>query len=137
MHLRVLDIQYLHECFNVELKIENKVCYIIALYRSPRQSQDEFEKFSEKLKLKLYSLLQNNPFLVVLIGDFNAKLKNWYKNDKQFQKEYYWECHNKRGFKRNVIENVTLQFGLQQVIKEPTYILDFLPSSLFIWSITL
>ena len=111
-------MQYFPECFNIELKIENKVCYIIGLYRSPSQSQYEFERFSEKLKLKLDRLLQNNPLLVVLIGDFNVKSKNWYKNDK-------------RSFKGNIIENVTLQFGLQQVIKEPTHILDFLPSSLF------
>ena len=42
LRLRVLDIQYLHECINIELKIGNKLCYIIALYRSPSQSQDEF-----------------------------------------------------------------------------------------------
>ena len=111
MHLRVLDIQYLHECINIELKIGDKLCYIIALYRSPNQSQDEFEKFSEKLELNLDSLVQNNPFLVVLIDDFNVKSKNWYKN-------------NKCSFEGNIIENVTSQFGLQQVTKETTYILD-------------
>ena len=45
------------------------------------------------------------------MGDFNAKSKNWYKNEK---------C----SFEGNIIENVTSQFGLQQVIKEPKYILD-------------
>ena len=58
LHLRVLDIQYLHECINIELKIGDKLCYIIALYRSPRQLQDEFENFSEKLELNLGSLVQ-------------------------------------------------------------------------------
>ena len=38
--------------------------------------------------------------LVVAIGDFNAKSK------------------------KLVLENITLQFGLQQIIKEPTHILD-------------
>ena len=64
--------------------------------------QDEFEKFSEKLELNLDSLVQNNPLLVVLIGDFNAKSKNGYKNDK---------C----SFEGTIFKNVTLQFGLQQV----------------------
>ena len=82
LHLRVLDIQYLHECINIELKIGDKLCYIIALYRSPSQSQDEFEKFSVKLKLNVDSLVQKNPFLVVLVDDFNAKFEKWYKNDK-------------------------------------------------------
>ena len=67
--------------------------------------QDEFEKFSEKLELNLDSLVQNNPLLVVLIGDFNAKSKNWYKNDKG-------------SFEGTIIKNVTLQFGLQQVQHE-------------------
>ena len=62
LHLRVLDIHYVHECINIELKIGDKLCYIIALYRSPSQSQDEFKKFSEKLELNLDSLVQNNPF---------------------------------------------------------------------------
>ena len=48
---------------------------------------------------------------MVLIGDFNPKSKNWNKN-------------NKCNFEGNIIENVTSQFGLQQVIKEPTHILD-------------
>ena len=47
---------------------------------------------------------------MVLTGDFNAKSKNSYKNDKY-------------SFEGNIIENVTSQLGLQQVIKEPTHIL--------------
>ena len=47
---------------------------------------------------------------MVLIGDFNAKSKNWYKNVK---------CN----FEGDIIEKVTSQFCLQQVIKEPTHIL--------------
>ena len=31
--LRVLDIQYLHECINFELKIGDKLCNFAALYR--------------------------------------------------------------------------------------------------------
>ena len=102
LHLRILDIQYFHECFNIELKIGSKLCYIIALHKSPSQSQGEFEKFSEKLGLNLDSLVQNNPLLVLLIGDFNAKSKNWYKN-------------NKCCFEGTFIKNVTLQFCRQQV----------------------
>ena len=48
----------------------------------------------------------------IKIGHFNAKLKkNYYKNDK---------CN----FEQNIIENVTSQFDVQQVIKEPTHILN-------------
>ena len=45
----------------------------------------------------------------MLIGDLNAKSKNWYS-------------HDKTSHEGNEIENVTAQFGLQQIIKEPTRI---------------
>ena len=92
----------MHECINIELKIGDKLCYIIALDRS----------LSQSIYLKtLDSLVQNSPFLVVFTDDFNAKPKNSYKNDK---------C----SFEGNTIENVTSQFSLKQVIKESTHILD-------------
>ena len=31
--------------------------------------------------MNLEALSINNPFLTVMIGDFNAKLSNWYLND--------------------------------------------------------
>ena len=49
----------------------------MALYRSPSQTQDEFEKFPDKLLLNLGTC----PFLVVAIGEFNAKSKCWYVDD--------------------------------------------------------
>ena len=104
--LRALDIQYLHECIRFD-----KICNFVALYRSPSQTRDEFEKFSDNLELNLGTLLQKNPFLVVAIGDFNAKSKSWYINDSTTS-----QC--------NVLENITSQFGQQQIIKEPTHILD-------------
>ena len=41
------------------------------------------------------------------IGDFNAKSSNWKSN-----------------FEGDAIENLTSLFGLHQVFKEPTHILD-------------
>ena len=107
--LRVLGIQYLQECINFELNIGGKICSFISLYRSPSQTQDEFEKFIDNLELNLETLCQNNPFLIVLTGDLNAKSKNWYS-------------HDKTSHEGNEIKNVTAQFGLQQIIKEPTHI---------------
>ena len=43
---KVLNISYLKGCLNSELKIENKSCNFIALYRSPSQSQVNFDTFS-------------------------------------------------------------------------------------------
>ena len=46
----ILDNQYLNECINIELKIRDKLCHIINLYRTPSQCQGEFENFFEKLE---------------------------------------------------------------------------------------
>ena len=81
----------------------------ISLYRSPSQTQSEFEKFIDNLELSQESLCQNNPFLIVLIGDLNANSKNQY-------------FHDKSSHEGKAIKNVTAQLGLQQIIKEPTHI---------------
>ena len=49
------------------------MCNFFCLYRSPSQTQDIFETFSDNLELTLDTLTNKNPFLIVAIGDFNAK----------------------------------------------------------------
>ena len=73
--LRIIDINYLIESVRYELMID-KLCNFTALYRSPCQSQDQFESFKEDLEINHESALQNNHFLVVLLVDFNAKSIN-------------------------------------------------------------
>ena len=86
--------------------IGNKICNLITLYRFPSQNQDDFQAFEDNLEMNLGTLEQRNPFLMVAIGDFNAKSKHWFSQD-------------------STIENVTFQFGLSQIIKEATHILEF------------
>ena len=45
------------------------------------------------------------------IGDFNAKSKNWCRQDKT-------------SFEGNTIESITFQFRLYQLINEPTHLLE-------------
>ena len=71
--MRVLNVQYLQECINFEMKIGDKVSNSISLYRSPSQTLDDFETFSKSFKLNLENIVHRNPFPVVVIGDFNAK----------------------------------------------------------------
>ena len=79
--LRLCNVSYLNEyiCFEI---ISNKLCNFISLYRSPSQSSDEFENFVYNLDLSLQALTQKNPFLTVIIGDFNAKFNKWCCTDK-------------------------------------------------------
>ena len=65
--LKVIDIQFLKECINFEIRIGGKFCSFFCLYRSPSQTRDIFETFADNNK---------NPFLIVALGDFNVKTTN-------------------------------------------------------------
>ena len=82
-----------------------------SLEDSQDQSQDLFESCKENLELNPESVVQNNPFLVVILDDFNVKSSNWCKND----------ITTTEG---KTIENISSQFGLHQMINEPTHILE-------------
>ena len=71
--LRIISVNCLSECINFEIMIGNKICNFITLYRSPSQNQDDF---IDNLEMNLETLAQRNSFLMVVIGDFNAKSKH-------------------------------------------------------------
>ena len=108
---RLYNVSYLNECICFEIMFSNKLCNFISLYRSPSQSSDEFENFVYNLDLTLEALTQKNPFLTVIIGDFNAKFNKWCSTDKT----------TPEGAK---LDNLTSQYGLTQRLKEPTHISD-------------
>ena len=106
--LKVIDMQYLQDCINFEMKIGGKLCNFIILHRSPSQSQDDFETFLKNFGLNLNTILANNLFLTVVLGDFNVKSNLWCKGDKT-------------SYEGSKSEGITSQFGLQQLIDEPTH----------------
>ena len=48
------------------------------MHRSPSQFKDEFESFADNLDLHLDSIVHRNPYLIVVLGDFNAQRKGWH-----------------------------------------------------------
>ena len=70
---KVLNMKRLQECLDIEFSIEKKICRLISLHRSPSQNQEEFNTFLDNLESKLETAYFSNPFLTILIGDFNAK----------------------------------------------------------------
>ena len=54
-------------------EIWEKLCNFIDLFRSTSQSQDNFDTFLKNFELNLDKILSNNPFLTVVLGDFNVK----------------------------------------------------------------
>ena len=77
--LRFLNVSNLKECLNFELKTGDESCNFVALHRSPRQSQNNFETFFDNFEMTLETLAQKGSFLTPIIGDFNAT-RFFYKN---------------------------------------------------------
>ena len=71
---------------------------------------DSLKEFTDNLQPLLDKISNQELFLTVVLGDFNTKSSNWYKHDKTISD----------GSKIDVL---TSQFGLEQLIKEPTHIL--------------
>ena len=106
--IKIKNIHYLQECINFEIKIKGKLCNFISLYRSPNQCQDDFESFVNNIEYNLDSVMVNDPFLTVILGDFNARSSLWYNNDITT-------------YEGSKTDGSTSQFVLQQIIKEPTH----------------
>ena len=64
------------------IKLGDKTCNLFSLYRSPNQSENDFQNFCDNFELTLDAVSATNLFLVAVNGDFNAKCSNWYIDDK-------------------------------------------------------
>ena len=89
-------------------KLALKYVDLFLFYRSPSQVSDILKNL--RIISTLDTLTESNSHVIVALGDFNVKSKNWYTNDKS----------TTEGAK---IEFVTSQFGLHQIINEPTHVL--------------
>ena len=76
------------------------------IYRSPSQDQSDFDNF----ELLLSKMQAENPFCVVITGDFNCRSTQWWKDD----------IENTEG---KSFEPLTSDIGLHQLISEPTHIM--------------
>ena len=63
--LKIIDIQFLNECINFEVRIDGEVCSFLYLYVSRSETRDIFETFTDNFELTLDSLI--NQYLVILI----------------------------------------------------------------------
>ena len=104
-----MDVSYFHECISFEVKIGYKIWNFASLYRSPSQTKDEFGSLIKNLELYLQHSENESPFLIVVLGDFNARIQGWYQNHLTTFEEFK-------------IDIVISQFSLSQKIKESTHI---------------
>ena len=108
---RVINVKYFQESISFELRIGDRCCRFSCLYRPPSQTQDEFETFLKIFELTLDKIHENNLFMTIVLGDFNAKSNNRYKSD----------ITSLEGSKIDIIAN---SYGLNQLFQEPPHILN-------------
>ena len=108
--VRPVEVKSLNECVIFEVSIKNKRGYVVSLYRSPSQTQDEFDNFLTSFEKLIGDIIAKNPSFVLITGDFNARSTNWWKND----------LSTSEGTQ---IDSLTTSYGLSQIISDPTHIL--------------
>ena len=103
------DLAVLPECVILEVQIHRKRYFFVVLYRSPSQTQSEFDIFKIKFELLLSKTYAENPFCVSITGDFNCRSTEWWEND----------VKNNEG---RLFEPFASELGLHQLITEPTHL---------------
>ena len=109
--IKFLNISNLKECLVCEIIYDRKKCYLVSLYRSPSQDIDEFDYFMREFENIINNISNpGNPNLILIVGDFNAKLSTWKLDDNDT-------------FEGIEIGNLTSSYGLVQIISDATHVL--------------
>ena len=59
--LKLINIHYLNECITFEIKLGDKICNFVSLYRSPNQSEDQSENICNNSSLATGILAIQKP----------------------------------------------------------------------------
>ena len=105
-----IDLVTLPECVVCEIQLNRKKYFFVVIYRSPSQDQDEFDNFAINFELMLSKMHAENPFCVIITGDFNCRSTQWWQDD----------IENNEG---KLFEPITSDIGLHQLIAEPTHLM--------------
>ena len=100
----------LPECVVCEIQLNRKKYFFVVVYRSPSQDQNEFDNFTVNFEMLLSKLHAENPFSVIVTGDFNCRSSQWWAND----------IENNEG---KLFEQTTSDLFLHRLIAEPTHLM--------------
>ena len=103
-----LDLATLPECIVCEGQLDKKNYCFAILYRSPSQSHIEFQDFTNNFELMLSKMSGENPYCVIITGDFNCCSTNWWEDDIKNEED-------------KLFEPFTSDLGLHQLINEPSH----------------
>ena len=101
---RKIDVCILNECIVTEITVNNERRFMKFLYRSPSQSQEQFQCFCKNVIVVFSGIIKQQSTCSILVGDFNAKLSNWYLGQD--------------------IDNFATISGYTQMIGQPTHIIN-------------
>ena len=96
-------------CFWV--KLGKKSIFFTCNYRSPAQTPDEFENYYQNFHLTLSNIDDTLPFCLIVIGDFNARCRNWWVGD----------VNSNTG---KELDSLTSTAGYTQLIDKPTHFIS-------------
>ena len=82
---------------------------VSVIYRSPSQTNDEFDAFLSNLQLLLNDINYRKPSLSVVADDFNSRCSSWWSND----------INTTEGLK---LFSLTSSNGFSQLIHDPAHI---------------
>ena len=111
--VRQVEVKNLNECVIFEVSIKKKRRCVFSLYRSPTQTQDEFEIFLIIFEQLIGDIIAKNPLFVLNTSDFHVRSTNWWKNDLSVSEG-------------TQVDSLTTSYGLSLIISDPT---DILPNS--------
>ena len=75
------DLSTLDNCLVTEIRSQNEKCFLTCAYRSPSQSEEEFEIFCTKFDILLSQIYDEFPLCSIVTEDFNVRCTNWWKDD--------------------------------------------------------
>ena len=106
------SFKYVSWTFFSEVTFKNKKKgNVISLYRSPSQTPDQFDNFLQLSEELLQDIFKLKSSFILITGDFNCRNSNWYLGDPV----------TPQGAR---VEALTSFYGLNQLIKTPTHLLQ-------------
>lgn len=91
--MKSIDIKFLHERINFEVRIGGKLCSFLYLHRLPSQTGDIFETFADNFELTLDTISNRNSVFIAALGEFSEIIKSLFKLKSMLHYEYFFP-HN-------------------------------------------
>ena len=80
--IKMVNLSARNECILWKISIENCKGFIVIMYRSPSQNNNQFENFLSLFEDLINHITLSDPLFYLIPGDFNAQSVNSWDDDK-------------------------------------------------------